>query len=80
MPGCADAREPEGAPLEDDLEELRELLGVAEQDPPVGAQVDSDDAPDAESRQELQRLLAHIHQPVSAGPDYSVLQVWRSWR
>lgn len=72
----ADVREPQGAPLEDDLEELRELLGVAE-DPPVDAQVDSDDAPDAESQQELQRLLAHVHHPVSAGSDYSVLQVWQ---
>jgi hypothetical protein len=77
-PAYADTRGPEGASLEDDLEELRELLGVAEADPPVGAQVDSDDAPDAESHQELQRLLAHLHDPVSAGSDYSVLQVWRS--
>jgi hypothetical protein len=44
----------------------------------VGAQVDNDDAPDPESQQELQRLLAHLHHPVSAGSDYSVLQVWKS--
>ena len=59
MLAYADVREPQGASLEDDLEELRELLGVAEEAPPVGAQVDNDDAPAPESQQELQRWLPH---------------------
>lgn len=60
--------------LEDDLQELRELLGVAE-DPEHDTRTDGDDAPDSESRHELQRLLANLDRPVSAGSDYTVLQV-----
>lgn len=70
---CADARDPNLGPSEDDLEDLRELLGVAED--PAFDTADMDEAPGPESQQELQRLLAHIDSPVSAGSDYSVLQV-----
>jgi hypothetical protein len=60
-------------PSDDDLADLRELLGVAE-DPALDT-ADMDEAPDPESQQELQRLLANKDSPVSAGSDYSVLQV-----
>lgn len=69
----ADAREQDDS-LADDLEELRELLGVAE-DPELDTGAQWGDAPDPESQHELQRLLAHLHSPVSAGSPHTVLQV-----
>jgi hypothetical protein len=72
----ADAQEQVGAALEDDLEELRELLGIPADPSWDTHHHDEDDAPDPESRHELQRLLAHLDSPVSAGSDYTVLQVY----
>lgn len=69
----ADAQE-QDENIADDLEELRELLGVAE-DPEHDTAAHGDDAPDSESRHELQRLRAHLDSPVSAGSEYTVLQV-----
>lgn len=71
----ADAQEQADAAVDDDLEELRALLGVT-QDPTLDTQAqDGDDATDPESQRELQCLLAHLHSPVSAGSDYTVMQV-----
>jgi hypothetical protein len=58
----------------DDLEELRELLGIAE-DPQHDSVLDSDDAPDPQSQQELQRLRQHLDSPITPGSPYTVLQV-----
>lgn len=71
----ADAQEQADAALEDDLEQLRELLGIPA-DPSLDTSADDeDDAPDPGSRHELQRLQANFNSPVSAGSDYTVLQV-----
>lgn len=56
------------------MDELRELLGVAV-DPDHEQEAEASEDPDPESRQELQRLLQHIHDPVTPGAPYTVLQV-----
>ena len=61
--------------VDDYLEELRDLLGVPEH--PADDQPDDDDAPDSQSKQELQRLLSHLHDPVTPGSTYTLLQVRR---
>jgi len=56
-----DAQDEEDPGLEDDLAELRELLGVAEEPEGQDTPIDSSDAPDADSQKELDRLLANLH-------------------
>jgi hypothetical protein len=70
----AEARDEVDDAMDDYLEELRDLLGVPT-DPEYYQQNEDDQAPDAESRQELQRLLQHMHDPVTPGAPYTVLQV-----
>lgn len=71
---AADAHEHTDDCTEDDLAELRELLGVAE-DPALDDGGDSDDCPDTQSGPELQRLLQNLHSAVTPGSPYTVLQV-----
>lgn len=71
----AEARDEVDDAMDDYLEELRDLLGVPT-DPEYYQNQNADDqTPDAESRQELQRLLQHLHDPVTPGAPYTVLQV-----
>mgnify|MGYP001806465431 FL=1 len=70
----AEAQEDLEEAVDDYLDELRDLLGVPA-DSDWQQQEDVDEAPDPESRQELQRLLQHIHDPVTPGAPYTVLQV-----
>lgn len=71
---AAEAQDRVEEAVDDYLEELRDLLGVP-YDYAAAAEDTPDDAPDPESGGELQRLLAHLHDPVTPGADYSVLQV-----
>lgn len=70
----AEAQEDLEEAVDDYLDELRDLLGVPA-DSDWQQQEDVDEAPDPESRQELQRLLQHIHDPVTPGAPYTLLQV-----
>ena len=70
----AEAQEDLEEAVDDYLDELRNLLGVPA-DPDWQQQDDIDEAPDQESQQELQRLLQHIHDPVTPGAPYTLLQV-----
>ena len=68
----AEAQEDLEEAVDDYLDELRDLLGVPA-DADWQQQEDVDEAPDPESRQELQRLLQHIHDPVTPGAPYTLL-------
>lgn len=72
---CADGQDDTEEAVDDYLDELRDLLGVPT-DPHY--QPVNDEAPDQQSRQELQRLLQHLHDPVTPGAPYTVLQVCKS--
>jgi hypothetical protein len=71
----ADLEEHLASGVDDTLEELRVMLG-AELYPGTQRQDnDSNDDTEADSQQELQRLLAHLHDPVEPGSRFTTLQV-----